>query len=85
MDEYYKWLVEADNGKPHQRTFTLKEIWQAGDLKPKLEAWNRDIRCVGEYWQVRNVPLPETTVHRPGRDEPPFGCSHSSRIRLRKC
>jgi len=85
MDEYYEWLVEADDGKPHRRTPTLKEIWQAGDLKPKLEAWNRDIGRVRAHWQVRNVPLPETAVQRPGRIKSTFGWSHSSRIRSRKC
>jgi len=85
MDEYYKWLVEADDGKPHRRTPTLKEIWQAGDLKPKLEAWNKDIECVLTRWRVRNVPPPETTVHRSDRIKSIFGGSHSSRIRVRKC
>ena len=59
IDEYYKWLVKADNGKPHQKVPTLKAVWKAGDLKPKLEAWNRDIGRIHRHWQVRSVRLPK--------------------------
>ena len=63
IDEHYKWLVKADDGRPHRRVPTLKAVWKAGDLKPKLEAWNQDIGRVRTHWQVRNVLLPNTVVH----------------------
>jgi len=56
INEFYKWLVEADDGKP-QGTPTLKAIWKAGDLKPRLETWNRNISRMRAHWQVRNVLL----------------------------
>ena len=56
LDELEKWLVKAKGGKP-QGTTTIKAIWKAGDLKPKLERWNRNIGRMRARWQVRNVLL----------------------------
>ena len=73
IDEYYGWLVKANDGKPHRKVPTVKAAWKAGDLKPKLEAWNRDISRIRAHWQVRNVPLPNAVVHRPRRIKSTFG------------
>jgi hypothetical protein len=52
MDEHYKWLVNADNDEAYRRVPTLKATWKTGDLKPKLEPWNRDINRIRAHWQV---------------------------------
>ena len=84
IDEYYQWL-KVNGGKPRRKVPTLKAVWKAGDLKPKLEAWNRDISRIRAHWQVRNVLLPMTVVHRLYRIKSAFGWSHSFRVRSRKC
>src|SRR5258708_26894030 len=85
IDEHYKWLFKADDGEPHRRVPTVKAVWKAGDLKPKLEAWNRDISRTQRHWQVRNVSLPKTIVHRPSRLKSTVRWLHSFKIRTRQC
>ena len=85
IDEYHKWLVKADDGKPHRKVPILKAVWKAGDLKPKLEAWNRDISRIHRHWQVRNGLLLRTVVHHPCRIKSTSGRSHSCKVRGRKC
>jgi hypothetical protein len=40
---------------------TVKEMWRAGDLEPKLEKLNRSINLICRRWQVH------TTTERDGR------------------
>ena len=69
IDEYSKWLFKANDGKPHRTVPTLKAVWRAGDLKPKLEAWNRDISRIHRHWQVGNGLLPKDDRSPPKQDQ----------------
>ena len=82
IDEQYKWLVKVDDGKSRRRVPTLKAVWKAGDLKPKLEAWNRDIGRIRARWQVLNVPIPKTVVHRQAESSQPSDGRPPSRYKI---
>ena len=40
--------VDMSNGKLP----TVKEVWRAGDLEPKLEKLNQSIKRIRSHWQV---------------------------------
>jgi len=55
MKELNNFLLSRRENTSDGKLPNVKEIWRAGDLKPKLEAWNRRINRVRTTWQVRHT------------------------------
>jgi hypothetical protein len=53
ITKLHDFLVESKNKKPNRKVPTLKAVWEAGDLRPKLEALNRGIVRIRTHWKVR--------------------------------
>jgi len=68
MKELNNFLLSRRENTSDGKLPSVKEIWRAGDLKPKLEAWNRRINRVRTTWQVRHTrKLGETLMSAQGR------------------
>jgi predicted transcriptional regulator len=52
MDKLHDFLVRCKNKKLNRKLPSLKAIWEAGDLRPKLEALNRGIVRIRTHWKV---------------------------------
>ena len=52
MIKLHNFLVEFKDDKPSGKFPSLKALWKAGDLKPKLEALNRGIVRIRMHWKV---------------------------------
>jgi hypothetical protein len=56
MDTLHDFLVKSKDEKPDRKLASLKAVWEAGDLKPKLEGLNRGIVRIRTHWKVRQCP-----------------------------
>jgi hypothetical protein len=52
MTKLHDFLVKCKDEKPIRKLPTLKAVWEAGDLRPKLEALNRGIGRIRTHWKV---------------------------------
>jgi hypothetical protein len=59
-------LIESKGGKPGRKLPSLKAVWKAGDLKPKLEALNRGIIRTRTHWKVWPPPFEPLLIRKDG-------------------
>jgi hypothetical protein len=52
MVKLHDFLVKCKNEKPNRKLPSLKAVWEAGDLRPKLEVLNRGIVRIRTHWKV---------------------------------
>jgi hypothetical protein len=56
MDKLREFLFKSKDKKPDRKLPSLKAVWEAGDLRPKLEALNRGIIRIRTHWKVWQHP-----------------------------
>jgi hypothetical protein len=56
MTELHDFLVKCKDERHNRKLPSLKAVWEAGDLRPKLEGLNRGIVRVRTHWKVWQPP-----------------------------
>jgi hypothetical protein len=54
LTELQELLLGLKEGTSDEKLPTVKEMWRAGDLEPKLEKLNRMVSRIRNRWQVKN-------------------------------